>query len=95
MRPSTSEQQQERTRDGLYSFHPEDNLISQVSSSLSTFVWKTLLKGVLAHADGHLYDTCTDKEGERGVWAGCEGRMMLVPLVDGNGGGRRIEEVGD
>ena len=33
----------------------------------------TLLKGILAHADVHLYDTCTDGEGERGVWVGCEG----------------------
>ena len=32
-----------------------------------------LLKGILAHADVHLYDTCTDGEGERGVWVGCEG----------------------
>ena len=33
----------------------------------------TLLKGILAHTDGHLYDTCTDREGERGVWVGCKG----------------------
>ena len=79
MRPATSQQQQARPRDGVYSFHPEDDLISQVSSSLSTFFLKkktltlTLLKGIVAHADVHLYDTCTDGEGKGGVWVGCAG----------------------
>ena len=41
-----------------------------------------LLDGILAHADVHLYDTDTGEAGERGVWVGCEGRVMLVPLVD-------------
>ena len=36
MRPATSQQQQARPGDGVYSFHPEDDLISQVSSLLST-----------------------------------------------------------
>ena len=79
IRPTTTQQQQERPRHGVYSFHPEDDLISQVSSSLSTLLLLLLtltllnLKGILAHDDVHLYGTCTDGEGERGVWIGCEG----------------------
>ena len=69
MRPATSERQQARPRDGVYSFHPEDDLIFQVSSSLSMFFFASLmlLKGIFAHADVHLYDACIDGERERGV----------------------------
>ena len=44
-----------------------------------------LLKGILAHADVHLYHTCTDGEGKEAFGLDVRGRMMLVPLVGANG----------
>ena len=42
MRPATSQQQKARPGDGVYSFHPEDDLISQVTPrSLFLFYFKS------------------------------------------------------
>ena len=76
IRPATSEQQQERPRDRVYS---RMILFLRDPPRSLPFLWKT------PDADVHLYDTSPTKRGKEVFGLDVKGQMMLVTLVEAKG----------